>query len=341
MELRSCINALMRWAISRLGEPGRYTTQPPREVFAPSPTIPSVYSQDTVLKTVAMARYPLESEFGIDIHRLWNAYEIVLSDVANGLQVPVYRALSVKLGIPSPLGLQLFGGKLDTPEQQMGEAAVRIALMVHYLWGSRLSEDHDGFSTKLGSADSFGIINGCIASRFTRGVKVNLPAIFANFENTGHSLYTVSNSRLLNLYYLADLAGDPAVTYILDTLIWISRFRLKGASESIIDIATRGKPTSINGQVRVRGREVRLHLSDAAYAQGLYICRHSLNPKITLARLLVPDILSAKDYTVLFTNQYVGGAATPLIREKLIASLDALKAQGPELADEVSNFFDK
>lgn len=321
MKVRVCIESLLRWAVNRVGMPEGATQLSEKRVHAPIARIPEIFPNNNVRTLVAIARYPLESDYGISIHHLWRAYETVLANVSNGETEAVYLQYAKALGLKPGIAKYFFGSRNNSLGSQAAEAALKVAEIGHFIYGAKRLDDSPN-AVRTGSDVLFGIVNNHVVSKFTKG----LFAVEAGHQDCVYQpmigLAVVESPRILNLY--EDAEGDEAVLYILDTAVWLAKLGLGGITDRDLDLAIRSTVIGESGRVRAREREERSQLTEEMYDQGLHAIWHTDDPKRALKHLLVPLVISASEYMRDFTNPYVDTAPTPALREKLAESLGAL-----------------
>ncbi len=321
MDIKDNVEALTRWALNRLGEPGSFTGLPRRVVHQPAAAMPSALSGN-VAKLVADLRYPIEISYGIGIHELWKAYETTIVDVMTERTRDVSLTLAEKLNLPKDPAKLLFGSGHEDPIDQLGEAVARITQMAHHVYGCPFIEDEGSFAVKSGRETVFGFKDGKYVSSFSRQVQAN-PALYLDvLQHTGQSSIVIDKPKLLNLYYLSEVGADPSVSYFLDCAIWANNHGAKRSGIDILDMRRRLSKASATGKVRRGPRVRRLPLNQELYEQGIYLCENAEDPRKALKNLLVPGVISGVDFQARFGNPYINVSyVVPATREKMANEL--------------------
>ena len=340
MKIRTCIDALMRWSISRVGRPSPASGSDPISISEPPINIPSSIDDEHTRKLVAAVRFPLNSAYGINIHELQNVYEYVLKESTSaGFKGKPHSLLMSRLGIDGKVARYMFGNDaFKGNEKQLAEFAARTANMASEIFGCKLYEDRNGIVAMYRGEKLFGIESGAVVSRYTKGI----PADFAETLEAMHTIsplqFQIGTPRLLNLRHSADAQGDDAVGYFLDCVVWYSSLGGRGASGHLIDLSTYSQNTP-KATVRARVKSTKLPLTESVYRQGIYICQSADNPVISLKELLVPVVISSREYTNLFANPYGPARVTENVRNMLTSRLESFYAgQEPNLSEQLSEY---
>lgn len=326
MEVRACADALLRWAVSRVGSPSGITALPQRLVRPPTAHIPDVFPNNNVRELIPRLRYPIEDQ--VSLHLLWKAYEISLADAHGGSKEGMGSLYARVLRISPKIAEYLFGSKQDDDvKKQAAEAALKVAEIAHGLYGAKWMTGVSGHAVKSGPDPVFGILNNLVVSKFTP----NFHAPFAEFMDVlrtrRQGAVIVAGPRLLNAYRAAEDAGDEAVIYILDSAAWAAHVGVPDLSLDSIEMVLAAASTGEAGRVRARQRSNRYVLTEGVYRQCAYVIEHGDEPKLVLKELLVPVHLSAAEFMAKFTNPYLKSVTRAATREKLAKALEELYKQ--------------
>lgn len=340
MKVKTALDSLVQWSVKELGAPGAHTNLPRRLVPFPSAQIPQSITNPKVRQWIASLRYPITSRRDVDINHVWQAYETTVDKFGvAGLDAhtgDIGRYFCDQLQLPGKTSNYLFGPGRDINRVQLEFLAVLVARIAHEIFGCPLIDEPGTYAAKIGAQFSFGIRDGKLVSRFNNSIQVQPARAIMTLDDMNMGRVDVGAPIILNLYKRAEDAGDESIIYFLDCGVWLSQGRATTLHKSLYNYVRlsekmRAKEEAglvtpkivIKDRIKVQ-KPSKLPFSATLYRQGKYIVDHAEDPRRALLKLLVPHVISHKEFQREFGNPYTKFRQLPKSLDKMRQALDAL-----------------